>query len=268
MPSPRSTTPKPTPFVALPDADSLERHLKASTTQPSFALLFHTRGYNQSTLAALTAHNIHVGGKGQAQLMPGRPLAPEDEMAILRLLRPAPATGFQVFPSSLLYADGTATMWWKPSHMAPMAMLDEEGKIVTRKVMWPSLVMLAIGQRFFVAAVAGDERPTPATKLYFAPVGNVWSSTEMCTGNAKLPACSGVDAIPAWDSVLKDTAFSHDNNHGKSIAGAKKGAKPRSTDPMVFWRTAKHARFPVEVLVSAGIALRDWIDFATSAGRR
>ena len=268
MPSKASRKSTSAPFVALPDTDTIERQLKSQTTQPSFALVFHTRGYNQGQLSALTAHQIAVTGQGKAQLMPGHPLGPKDELAILKLLRPSVRAGFRVLPDTLLYADETTTIWWEPSRRGPMLMLDQNGKVVTRNVVWPNLVMMAQGQRLFVAAVAGDTRPQEKTPLFFSPTGNVWANTEVCTGDATLPTQQGIDAISGWRSVFRDTAFSHDNNHGRSIAKSKKGEAKRSSDPMEFWRGTKHARFPEAALVRTGFTLSDWIDYVGAVERR
>lgn len=199
--------------------------------------------------------------------MPGRPLAPEDEITILKALRPNPSAGFTIYPEHLLHASDTATLWWVRSKKAPMAMLSPDGQVVQREVVWPSLVMMTIGRRLYVAAVEGNERPEATTPLFFCPTGNVWASTEVCTGNALLPSGQGIADIPAWTAMFFDSAFTHDNNHGKSIAKAT-GKKPRSSDPMEFWRKASHKHFPADALVSARIQLADWIDYVNSVGAR
>lgn len=248
----------------------MDEYLREHSTQPSFALIFHTRGQAygpRQDLAALTAHAIKSQGRDKAQIMPGRPLSPEDELSILQMLRPQQARGFSVYPANLLYANGNTTMWWVPSIMAPMSMLDGKGQITMREVVWPALAMMVIGRRLFVTALHSNERPDADAALYFCPTGNVWASTEVCTGNALLPSDMGIDAIEAWTGVFRDSAFTHDNNHGKSIAKGK-GKQARSTDPMEFWAGAKHTKFPAEVLVPTGFRLRDWIDFVQAAGAR
>lgn len=199
--------------------------------------------------------------------MPGRPLTPEDEITILKALRPSPASAFTVYPDHLLYANDSLTMWWVKSTKAPMAMLSADGQVVQREVVWPSLVMMTIGRRLYVAAIEGNERPDATTDLYFCPTGNVWSSTEVCTGNAVLPSGQGIADIPAWTAMFFDSAFTHDNNHGKSIAKAT-GKKARTADPMEFWRNASHSQFPADALVPARIQLADWIDYVNSVGSR
>lgn len=259
-----SPTPKKSPtLVSLPNADAIQRSLEAQSTKPSLALFFHTRGEASRALALVTAHRVGHDRHGRAQVREGRPLSPEDEIEILRLLRPRAASeGFRVFPQSLLHLSGTETMWWLPPQRYPMT-FSTDNKLTTRDVAWPSLVLMASQQRLFVAACKGTERPTEDTPLFHAPLANVWASAEVCTGNATLPEACDVSSIDAWTSVLRDSAFTH-SNHDNVIADKGKGR----LDPMEWWRSTKAKQFPDAYLVPLRCTLRDFIDYTHTVGRR
>ena len=260
-----SPTPKKPPtLVSLPNADALQRSLEAQSTKPSLALFFHTRGDASRALALVTAHRVGHDRHGRAQVREGRPLSPEDEIEVLRLLRPRAASdGFRVLPPGLLHHSGSETMWWLPPQRYPMTF--STGKAVTtRNVAWPNLVLMASQQRLYVAAFKGDQRPTEDTPLFHAPLANVWASAEVCTGNATLPDTCDVESIDAWTSVLRDSAFSH-ANHNDVIAG--KG-KQRRCDPMEWWRSTRAKQFPDSHLLPLRCSLRDFIDYTQTVGRR
>lgn len=199
--------------------------------RPERALIFYTRG---SALELVTAHDVRDTRAGPA-LGPGHPLSPEDELDIVGLLHSAdtaPAV-VQVFPPGLLAMDRFQMAWWVPPAVRPMHFhTHEEGKARrwARSVRWPGLVLRVIGHELYVVAVEGDQRPDAATPLVKAPIANMWASGQMCTGNAVLPKDTMIADIPAFESVVFDSAFSHANDRDV----VRHRGKP--VDPMDFWQ--------------------------------
>ena len=252
--------------VKLLDPAELASAGAASSVHASFALIFHTRCTHLSRpeLGAITAHSIRRDGRGAATIQPGNPLDPTEEMRLLECLRPSTSARFEVYPENLLFANALCMVWWMPSQRRNMVMRSANGTSAERPVVWPSLVMLTFQHRLFVAAVAQDVRPNADTALYFAPLGNVYKSTEMCTGNIALPSEQSVAAMEKWQAVVTDTAFTHDNNRGQSLR--VKGRGKHTSDPMDFWAVANHAKFPKHVLVPIGTTISSWVVSITGQG--
>jgi PRTRC genetic system protein B len=248
-----------TSLVDLPNGDAIQRALDASRTAPSLALVFHTRNDGRQ-LSVVTAHRVAADRRQRVNIQPGRPLTHEDEMEVLRLLRPQGShAGFAVYPSTLLHATAAHAMWWLPPQRYPM-LLREAGsdRLVQRTVMWPNLALLVRQRRLYAVAFAGSERPTADTPCYMPPLANFWKSTECCTGTAELPEGHDLSQLDAWARVLRDTAFSHAN---AEVIRNPKRSGPRQIDPMAHWRTAKPTPFPDNQLVPLRFALRDWLGY-------
>lgn len=255
------------PLVDSPSTDAIMRAVNAQQTRPTMALLFHTRENGQK-LSVVTAHGIAPDNKKRVSIQPGRPLTSEDEAQILGLLRPGSASDtFRVYPPGLLHATSSYSMWSLPPERYPMALLgNASAQPVHRDVIWPNLVLLAMQRRLYVVAIPGNERPTADTECFAAPLANCWVNSEVCTGSAPLPETTGIDDIPGWNRVLRDSAFSHANAPDVIRSAAKKNRK--SIDPMDYWRSASPEPFPDASLVPLRFRLRDWIDYTQAVERR
>jgi PRTRC genetic system protein B len=218
---------------------------------PQSALVFHTRGSN--ALELLTLHQIR-DVRGKPTLVEGTPLSPEDEQAILTLLTSSDTATAQIElnPANLLFSDRHQIVWCVPGVDRPMH-FNETGKRTQRTVKWPSLIFRVVEHRLFLAAYHGTERPTLDTPLYKAPLANIWSSAEVCTGNAILPEASRISEMSAWESVIFDTAFSHANDH-EVIRSSRS-----FTDPMEFWKKNDAIEPKQLVPLSKGATLGQWL---------
>jgi len=247
------------PLLRVPN-DKYIRESTRDALQTSLALLFHSSG---NKLQLVTAHKVVQEANRAPIIAAGRPLTHADERDVLDLLtsRTQDAGFAQVFPERLLFADPTRTLWWLPSAIRPMHLRDPNG-LVTIKTRWPALVLLAMDATLCVAALATDERPNVDTKLYHSTLPNVYESTAMCTGDARLPLSATPDQIPAWESVVLDSAFSHANFHG-----AVRGRDHQFMDVAKYWRGRdgkKHGPTQRQ-LVPLGKTLAQW--FTNAQGR-
>lgn len=217
--------------------------------KPERALVFYTRG---PALELVTVHNVRKV-RGGPELGPGQALSPEDELKIMALLNSAdtaPAS-VQVFPEGLLTLDRYQMAWWVPPGRRPMH-FNVGAKATMKWVDWPGLVLRVFNQALYVMAVVGDARPDAETPLVKAPLGNVWTNGEVCTGSAVLPNQAMVADIPGWNAVIYDTAFSHAND--RDVVRVKGKAK----DPMDFWQ-ADGARFEPRNAVPTNLTLGQWL---------
>jgi PRTRC genetic system protein B len=256
-----SATENASPLLCTPNDDYVRRTTHANLTT-TLAVLFHTSG---NTLQLVTAHPVRARHDRAPIIAAGRPLMPADEREILDLLTSrAQGAGFtQVFPERLLYADASRTLWWLPSAVRPMHLRGVKGArtITTR---WPALVLLAMDRTLYLAGLASEERPRADTPLYRAPLANVFASTALCAGDARLPLATTPDTIEGWESVLLDSAFTHSNCR-ESLAAA---SGPHFEDVETYWpkRDKKITPFPIKRLVPLEQTLGQW--FADPAGAR
>lgn len=221
------------------------RNLAASS-----ALLFHTRN---NALELVTYHEV-TEHRGAPVLAPGHALTPEDEVNVLTLLTSAdaaPRGPVTVFPPTLLTLDRHQIAWFEPA--AERLMHFHVGtERSSRLVRWPSLVFRVFQHRLYVVAVLGDERPDAATKLYKAPLPNIWEAGSVCMGSAVIPSASMVEDIPAWSESFFTSAFSHANDRRV----VQRGNRP--VDPMDFWQ-AESPSFGPKNAVSLKTTLGQWL---------
>lgn len=246
---------RPATYVQTLTQEDLLRQVQAAQSTTTLALLFHT---HSNQLQAVTAHQVGTRGKG-LQIMPGRPLSPEDELNILNLLqRPeGQAEEANFLPENVLIQDRFSTLWWVPSSVRPMYLHPVDGKRKTVQVRWPTMVFYAINRKLYLAGLQSDERPTPSTKVFHTPLPNIWASTQLCTGSAKLPTDSNVASIPDWEEIVFATGFSHQNH----TAAIHKPKTRTGIDPMTYWSKAdkKTTPFPATHLTSLNMTLGKWL---------
>jgi PRTRC genetic system protein B len=139
-----------------------------------------------------------------------------------------PDDGAPVFlPDNLLVASKSILCWHEPSKVRPMWFI-EAGTSVSVK--WPHLVFVASERGLRVFAMLGNKRPTTETKLYHAPLMNIYGDGRLCFGSAVCPDRITVDSIPEWNAAIFDSRFSH-VNHDRTIKGAV-----TSTEHARWWR--------------------------------
>jgi len=135
------------------------------------------------------------------------------------------------------------------------------GKPFKFDVPWPHLVVGACGPKLHVAALGGGRRPAPKTRLFHAPLMNVFHTGAVCVGNADLPESCGLESMPGWESVLTDTCFSHVNHPSTLRTTGKQGVDNK--EHLDFWRglgKGKAAAFPRESLAPLGCDLGRFIE--------
>jgi PRTRC genetic system protein B len=119
-------------------------------------------------------------------------------------------------------------------------------------VPWPRLLMVANRNgKLAVAALKTNGRVSAKTKLYHAPLMNVYANGNVCTGSATLPNECGIDQIKVWESVMFDSAFSHVNNPSTLFLAGDKSKAVDNNAHYRFWLSLskkKVDKFPNERL--------------------
>lgn len=251
------------------DADAVNRAL-SDELRTTHGLFFHQR---KQVLASVTAHSVETDANGVPVVGPGRPLTPEDEQALLDLmLGREQAEPVEILPPTVLYRDRNATIWWLPPMIRPMHLRTHDDGAQTIVTHWPNLVALVRNRTLHLVAVEGSERPGASTELFHAPLPNVFASTQVCTGSARLPLAMRISDLPGWESVVFDSAFTHVNHDATLRAPERKQRKragPRAAAGNAqnaradasYWaaRAGQVEPFPNASLNPLGITLAEWL---------
>jgi PRTRC genetic system protein B len=213
---------------------------------PSMAIIIH-KGNNgsrhSSESAMLTLHPVMPSRQGAPHIGPGKVMGEQDGRTIGNLLLKADASRahghtIPILPANVLTIERDALTWLVPARRATMHSIDGKGQRHSFDVCWPNLVLRVVRRKLYIVAVESAARPDARTRLFAAPLPNLYSNTSLCTGSATLPRTSDVESIPKWESVLFRSFNTH-VNHEKTLKG---GA---SSDQLFdFWKRRVGKRSP------------------------
>lgn len=191
--------------------------------------------HRQSTPSlALTVHDIKQSDKG-AVMGAGRVLSEADKQQLKDYLNGESEIRNCWLPRNLMMLNSSQMVWYVPSRKRSMH-FRTGGKVQHIDVNWPSLVFrFCASGTLYVAAYAGKGAPTVTTKLYHAPIWNIYDNTRLCTGSADTTNIIGVEAMAIWEAAIYDTLFSH-SNHNKVIKPKGKKTSVSDADYLRFMR--------------------------------
>jgi PRTRC genetic system protein B len=147
-------------------------------------------------------------------------------------------------PKVVAFRPGEAMVWVRKASVGPMH-FNAGGRRLELAIPWPTLLFAVLGGKLYLAALRSDRRPTRSTRLYHAPLMNVWESGNVCLGTAAHPKGVTLDVRAGWEDAVRTLR----------LPGKEQVA---TADQLRFWRAlaAKNAtRFPPEVLVPMGKTL-------------
>lgn len=214
----------------------------------------------------VTAHPIIIDKAGNPHVGPGRVALPSDEHKLAELLRGrSRASTVQIIPDNVLYQTPDAIAFWIKPDVRPMFVTDADGASSELLVQWPSLVAYVAGRRLYIAAAAGQTRPTATTPMYHAPVGNTYETSNVCLGNVRCPALCDLASIASWEQVITQSYFNHDNSDKVLAKKAKRKSRyaSQSYTATDFWiERASHPPAPMEESLMTPLKrdLRGWIE--------
>jgi PRTRC genetic system protein B len=113
----------------------------------------------------------------------------------------------------LLYVGPSTMAWWCPAGCRTTwfrsnAPIGERHGVTPH----PALVFVVRESRWYVFALARDERPGPGTALRVAPYFNVWAGGQVCTGNVAVPDMPTPDALRTYEQAFFRSRFTHPNH--------------------------------------------------------
>jgi len=220
---------------------------------PKRALVFYGKRLRRELVAAATVHQFNGH-----QLLAGRPMSLEDVNDLLEALA-GRSPKKEIMPEHVLFKDAGDTLWWHPQQQRPMWFLRGRRR-VKHVVPWPALVFHVRGQTLRVVALNNNERPSDRSRIYHAPLMNIYADDRLCMGNISPPG-SGIGAINAWESAIYDTVFTH-VNHDLTL----KFRRPPANGNLAhyrFWSKLERdniAQFPVKRLVPHRQSLLEWFN--------
>lgn len=229
----------------------LSANERRSVTKPSFALVFHECENDW----LVTRHAVRSTG----QIAPGSLATLDTVEEALRLLK-GQARQRQLLDAHVLLSAPDETIWYRPAQVRPMWFKrGKQNRMLN--VPWPALVFHARDNGLRVAALrAMRKRPSANTRLYHAPLMNIYANASLCLGNISAPPCD-LSGMQGWEAAIYDTLFVH-TNHNQTL----KHPTPQKDDNIAHYRfwskldQEKAQRFPVRYLVPRNESLGDWLN--------
>ena len=165
----------------------------------------------RDTSMSLTVHDIKQAPDGPV-LGAGRVLSEADKQEIRDYLNGESMIRDCWLPENLMMLNNKQMVWYVPAKKRPMY-IKKKGKVISKVLMWPSLVFRFTSDRkLYVAAYAGSRRPSLDQPLYHAPLWNIYHDSHLCTGSATTTDVISVDAMTIWEDAIFETVFTHPNH--------------------------------------------------------
>lgn len=157
-----------------------------------------------------TSHEvIALGDTGQFTLGAGRAFTEEDKDSLVDVLLNADDVVEFISPSILVKSRRMLVWYTQPQ------VIDVLFREVSHQAPIPGLIFIATYGKLRCYAFTGDSRPTPETKLFYAPLGNMYESGSFCTGNCVTPKDVSINSIPGWEQFVLQCVNTHTG--GKTV---------------------------------------------------
>jgi len=213
------------------------------------------RAHSGAAPAALyaTVHpvqNFGTEANPNFQIAAGSPLTREALLAMFEELAKKHSLNTDIIPENVLSISADHMVWWMPAGERNVFFNNKELGKRAAKVPHPALMFAVVKSRWYIFALAKNERPTAETALQFAPYFNVYDSCEICIGSARVPRGISANATGAWEKAFFDSEFTHINGQ------EKKARHPRGEYAM--WKElldGVHKTFPVQFLAPTQFTL-------------
>lgn len=141
--------------------------------------------------------------EGGFTLGAGRAFSEEDKETLLNLLMNMDP-GLEFIDTRILVKSRSVLVWYNGPQV-----IDVLFKGASYKAPIPGLIYMASGGVLRCFAFKGKARPTPNTKLYYAPMGNMFQNGSFCTGNCDVPKDNSIASIPGWERFVLQCVNTH-----------------------------------------------------------
>jgi PRTRC genetic system protein B len=164
----------------------------------------------------------------------------------------------EILPERVLVRTSDTIVWWAPARRRTMFFADRGGdstlkKLNGRKYPQPPLLFKTTGRSLWVRALAGNERPTAASRLSIAPYWNCNDNGAVCTGSMMVPRDASVAVIDRWEQAFFGSEFTH------AAGVAKHTSYPRGL--LAMWQSLLgRDRFPNRYLISTRETVAEFVN--------
>lgn len=152
----------------------------------------------------LTSHDvIETDSEGEFTLGAGRAFSLEDKETLVDILMNS-ETEVEFLNPRILVKSRSLLVWYTPPQV-----IDVQFKAVSHTAPIPGLVYIVRADGSLRCFAYKGKRPNEHSKLYRAPLGNVYSDGSFCTGNAAKPKDNSVASIEGWENFVLRCTNTH-----------------------------------------------------------
>ena len=207
-------------------------------SSPYLAVIFHrSTGENKQTnVVGATKHEIVEG-----VIQSGKFASLPEVRAILQENTNQTDTA-SILPSNVLIDSVGTLAWYKKSFKAPMWFRIGSNSEVF-DVTWCNLLFIVnkANSRLYVYAIGNGSRPDQKTKVYQAPLMNIYKNGLVCQGTARLPDDISVANIDEIEDTIIKSNFTH-VNHSECLS-----VKATTSSLVKYWRNLSRSNARVKV---------------------
>lgn len=161
---------------------------------------------------------------------PANPRSVHPEALIEKLSGNSIQTSF--IDERILVKNSQMIVWTYTPPKGQLLHYRHNGKTLVAPIQWNNLIFKKHGRALSVVAVRSKKRPSLTTRVYHAPIPNVYTSGNICLGNVSLPETDNIDDLA---QVYLQSTKTHLNN---SIF-LRKHAKDKSLTSKVYYEWIK-----------------------------
>ena len=165
-------------------------------------LMYH---HTKTKRLDLTTHSvISAPDEGMFTLGAGRAFSDVDKDALIDILLDTNSS-VEFLDTRILVKSRSHLVWYNPPQSIEVLF---KGAAYSAPI--PGLVYIAeSGRPLRCFAFKGKARPTPDTKLFYVPLGNVYKKGTFCIGNAIVPKDNALSSIPGWERFVLQCTNTH-----------------------------------------------------------
>ena len=197
------------------------------TPEAHTAIVFYgIRGDRQIT--AVTRHRVNNGTLGLGEVING------DELAetVLQSNVTDSTSQFTLMPENIILDNHKFLIWYTKRKVMPMWF--RTNRTFSVDVEWTPLLFIADKQSssLRMLALANNSRPHLNTRLYYAPLMNIYHNHTLCQGTARLPEKVDSSCIDDCVATLTESVFTH-VNHSDTL---KSRTSVTNEEHIAFWK--------------------------------
>lgn len=205
--------------------------------EPTTALVIHSSTNCSETF--ITRHAISNGALGLADVID--PLAVKemfDEMTDSSNTK----ASLEILPQNVIHFSSKAIVWHTKRRKRTLFFLNEAIEIEYP----PLLFIYDKSLNLSIYALPNNSRPHGDTRIYHAPLFNIYSSGVLCRGNLKFPNSLKLSSISLIEQEYFNSRCSH-VNHDFTLK-VKRGQEKITTNKLLsYWRKKSKAEARVKV---------------------